>query len=101
MNNINVWRQGDVYLLKVDALPKGCRVKNNILANGSVTGHKHQFLSKDVKTYIKNGVQYCVLCKVSVLFHEEHNKIIIPKGIYEVRIQREFDIVEGIRKVSD
>ena len=32
------------------------------------------------------------------LYHEEHEEIDLPKGDYEVLIEREYDWVEGLEK---
>ena len=39
--------------------------------------------------------------KEAELVHEEHETIIFPKGVYALGIQEEFDILEGVRAVSD
>jgi hypothetical protein len=98
-------RQGDVLLKKIDKIPDKTKLekKNNILAYGEVTGHHHRFESPDVVTMVdpKTNTQYVTLGRDSLLEHEEHENLMIPKGIYEVVIQREFDMAQGVRQVVD
>jgi len=94
-------RQGDVFLKAIKRLPKGLSKKDNVLAWGETTGHKHLLL--ETANVFKNnkGQQFAELQQDTELQHEEHENIIIPKGIYEVRIQREYDLQEGVRSVRD
>lgn len=54
------YRQGDVYLIKVDSLPKDVGVEtapikgNHILAYGEATGHTHCIKAKDCELYEAN-----------------------------------------------
>lgn len=97
-----LYRQGDVLLKKIDKLPEGLKEKNKILAYGEVTGHKHQFVSESVVVLENNNhKQFVNVEEESVLQHEEHKHISIPKGLYEVVIQREFDLDDGIQQVMD
>lgn len=95
-------RQGDVLLEQISKLPKGLKQKDKILAYGETTGHKHQFVS-ELATVFEDKLrkQFVELKEQSILEHEEHTKIALPKGVYKVTIQREFDIVEGTRQVMD
>jgi len=92
--------QGDVFLTRIPALPRGCKRKDNVLAHGETTGHKHQVVGK-AQVYELEGKQYVEVHEQSVLQHEEHNHQQLMPGIYEVELQREFDLVQGIRQVMD
>ena len=35
------------------------------------------------------------------LLHEEHDTICVPPGAYRIVRQREFDVMEGVRRVAD
>jgi len=96
-------RQGDVFLKKINELPKELKQKEDkIIAWGEVTGHKHRFESDNVLVLVDNeGKQYVDVKQESELVHEEHKNLVIPKGLYEVIIQRELDIIEGVRQVVD
>lgn len=94
----NEYRQGDVYLRRIDAVPSGAQKKDNVLAYGEATGHKHQVQDGDV--LIKDGRQFVIARQKTKLVHEEHEEIELPQGIYEVLHQREFSPQEN-RRVSD
>ena len=97
-----VIRQGDVYLIKVDSLPKGLKEKDKVLARGEVTGHQHQLTSTKTKVMVDNkGNQYASVTETDTLVHEEHADLTIPSGLYAIRLQREFSPLEGIRQVMD
>ena len=101
MNN-RFFRQGDVGLLKIQEFPKGLNKKDNVLALGEVTGHSHRFESKQQLVFQdESGQQFVNLKQPQKLIHEEHAHLEIPKGKFKVVLQREFDLVEGIRQVLD
>jgi hypothetical protein len=70
-----------------------------ILARGEVTGHTHRIVEGQVRLYqVAAGIMYLrVLSEFAKLYHEEHEDIVLPKGDYEVRQQREFDLLGGRR----
>ena len=70
------------------------------LAEGEVTGHRHRITQGDAQLYqLAVGVMYLrVLSEFAKLYHEEHEEIDLPKGDYEVLIEREYDWVEGLEK---
>ena len=95
-------RQGDVLLVKIDKLPTNLVKKDNIIAYGEVTGHKHQFLNNQVSVFKnKDEQQYVDVQQEAVLQHEEHAHLKVPKGIYQVIIQRELDLLGEVRQVLD
>jgi len=99
MKGIECYRQGDVVLIPVKQLPKGLTKKDNVLAYGEVTGHKHLMTKGDVFT---NGQrQYVVLEQPTELVHEEHSPQTIQKGVYQVNIKNELDLLGQVRAVSD
>lgn len=72
------------------------------LALGEVSGHSHRF-DNDV-SFVANDVGLAtqiLLEKPTNLIHEEHEAILVPEGEYEVRIQQEYDVIEGVRQVLD
>lgn len=96
------YRQGEVYLRRIDGVPSGLKEKDKILAHGEATGHKHKFTSEHAHVFSNAGShQFVILDEPCILEHEDHANIEIPKGEYEVIIQREYDIVEGVRQVMD
>jgi hypothetical protein len=100
------YRHGDVILKKVKNVPtKATAVKNDkrVLAYGEVTGHSHRFVeSPDPMPFFKfDDKTYCqVTGSNAMLIHEEHNALVIPEGVYEIVIQREYT-PEGWKKVVD
>jgi hypothetical protein len=101
---MKIFRQGDVLLRQVSELPKGVKRKGDkVLAYGEATGHKHQLTSEYADLYIDvDGRQYAFLVETSTLEHEEHANIDVPEGVYEVVIQREFDLMQNrVRRVID
>jgi len=99
------YRQGDVSILTTAKLPRGAkRVRGEpILARGEVTGHAHRITEGKVRLYQIGVVLYLrVLSEFAKLYHEEHEDVILPRGDYAIRRQREFDpITEGRRYVCD
>jgi hypothetical protein len=100
------YRQGDVFLIKVDALPVGAKVEtvgdSVVLAYGETTGHSHR-----LNTHIDGLTMYAwkedklvELRQPGELRHEEHDPIALAPGFYKVVIQREYT-PERIRRVVD
>lgn len=98
-----LWRQGDVFLIAVPALPKSGRVERRaVLAEGEITGHAHrledpasgQVFSVEDEMYLE------VLADSATIVHEEHGPVTVPRGGYAIRIQREYSPQE-IRRVVD
>lgn len=104
-------RQGDVILIPVDPeemnVNLGEKLPHLILAEGEVTGHRHQISQGQAVLYQRNGTLYLkVLSKQATLTHEEHKPIQIPQGMWMVKIQREYDpqeraFAQGWRSVAD
>ena len=93
-------RQGDVLLRKIGRLPTGLVAKDRTLAVGEITGHHHTLNAG--KVFVDSGGQQFVqLAAPTVLAHQEHAPLAVPKGVYQVVLQREFDVVEGVRRVLD
>ena len=93
-------RQGDVLLKKIDKPLIGLsKRKDKTVALGEATGHHHTFTGH-AEVFGERSGQQCVVVEGDdcVLTHQEHKTIEIPKGIYEVMIQREFDLVEQLNK---
>jgi hypothetical protein len=88
------FRQGDVLLLAVDALPVGAtaeqRTDRIILAEGEVTGHAHAIADPDARAFSHEGQRYLLTRSVAQLVHEEHAPIEVPPGTWRVVIQREY-----------
>ena len=102
---MNVLRHGDL-LLKSDegiVIPKGSKsLKTDVLAEGEATGHTHRLVGQAqiLEHQAADGtVEKFVDAKQdSQLVHQEHNTIDIPKGVYRVVQEREFDVIEQMSK---
>jgi len=100
-------RQGDVLIVPVKKIPKGNRVGCDrdrgrlILAHGEATGHAHAIASPNASLFEVAGKVYLSVDGDCVtLDHEEHAKITLPRGDYEIIRQREYS-PEEIRNVAD
>lgn len=115
-------RQGDVLLVPVSEIPSGLKSrkdKKTILAYGEVSGHHHRFEGDKVTSFYKEGdsmtmsggtalrgsrtdVEFISVPKGGAdLVHEEHDTISVPAGDYRIVRQREFSVLEGVRRVAD
>lgn len=114
-------RQGDVALMRVDALPDGCtEVPHDkgriVLAYGEVTGHAHAIadhrpelrageiaeaaIARARLWKAPNGDTFLEVREAVTLRHEEHTEHIIPPGIYKQPVQTEYTPAE-LRRVAD
>lgn len=101
-------RQGDVFLRRIEAVPAAAQpVKREgdvILAYGEVTGHAHRIVAPleavDVLQEAERRIILNVRQQVTVT-HEEHKSIVLPPGLYESYVQREYDPLEAERRVVD
>ena len=94
MNKI-VLRHGDVGFAVMEGAEEtfeGFKQKNsNILAEGETTGHAHR-VEGDFKLYEDSmgNLKLKVGDGGAAVTHEEHHKIDIKKGSYEIVIQEEY-----------
>ena len=98
-----LWRQGDVFIIARSGLPKQGRAERRpVLAEGEATGHAHRV--KDPTTTSVNSNKTEKNKEVSgdsaTIIQDEHHAITVPRGEYEIRIQREYTPKE-IRRVVD
>lgn len=99
------YRQGDVRLIPVEAIPEGKEVKAQngrlILALGEVTGHHHSVAVKDATgTETAEGI-FLQIMAPTPLEHQEHAAIEIPAGSYKVIRQVEYRPGDLPRNVAD
>ncbi len=100
---MNRYRHGDVIIVGVDNIPAGAqKLAHLTLAEGEVTGHAHRItdgtaalFSFDAKTYLR------IQSELATLSHEEHKALQLPRGEYEILIQREYDDEEEWHNVID
>ncbi len=107
----NYCAQGDVYIRRVDKLPKNAIAEKpehgRVVVTHSETGHHHVMDAGAVTMYrLPDSVMDCLLVvdKPTALEHlrqhDTHESIMFDKGIYHVRRQQEYT-PEGLRRVED
>lgn len=99
------YRHGDVFLQRIERLPEAAkrtaRKGDVILAEGEVTGHAHRIATPGVRLWSAGEQRYITVPEGgAALTHEEHARIDLPAGTYEVIRQREYS-PEAIRNVAD
>jgi hypothetical protein len=107
---MQLYRQGDVLIVAEKHLPLEAarRVRREgwalVLAYGEATGHSHAILDRGAELYELEGVEDRFLRVLEeggvTLTHQEHAPLVLPKGDYRVRTQREYS-PEAIRRVAD
>ncbi|MBI2625173.1 MAG: hypothetical protein HYW70_02490, partial [Candidatus Nealsonbacteria bacterium] len=79
-------------------------VEDGILARGEATGHMHQVLiSKSVKAFANSADPGQLFVEGEgqiVVSHQQHGRLELEPGIWQVNRQRELDLV-GERLVQD
>ena len=101
-----MYRQGDVLLVPVGAIPAGARKGRRdrgriVLAYGERTGHAHAIESKAVALLQRRGDRFVrVPAEGAALRHEEHGPIDLAPGSYRVVVQREYT-PERVVRVAD
>ena len=106
-----VCAQGDIYIRRVDTLPKNAvlsQPENGVnIVTHSETGHHHVMTAERTKMYtIPDSIMdvFLVVDDAATLEHmrphDTHETIAFNKGIYHVRRQREY-VPEGYRRVED
>ncbi len=126
MKRPNLYRQGDVLVIPIDAATAkiGKEIPRDdgriVLAYGEVTGHAHAISSTACFLYQDDGIVSAPDVKEAIsrlgggliadrilratepvrLLHEEHAPIDLPAGSYRVRIQREYS-PSKLRNVAD
>lgn len=99
------YQQGDVLFIKIDRFDKKGlkKLDSSTIQEGEVTGHSH-VVTKGKHTVYEDATynKFVNILSNSVLRHEEHKPLDLPKGNYKVRIVREVDHLNNIiRKVVD
>lgn len=103
-----IFRQGDVLLIAVSAIPAGAKditpTDNIILALGEATGHAHAVQTSKrapkAKLWDAGAERFLQVMEATSLRHEEHSEIPLPLGKYQVILQTEYHPQE-LRRVSD
>lgn len=94
------FRHGDVLINKVNEIG-GKKLNHLTLAEGEVTGHAHRITQGEAELYENDGALFLrVNSEEAILTHEEHKPLILPKGNFEITIQREYS-PDGWKRVAD
>jgi hypothetical protein len=104
-----MYRQGDLLFVQLNGRKPEVKevIEDGVIARGESTGHVHRIAPEDLaqgkaKVYFMEQPRRIVIEayeQVRVL-HEEHKPIVLEKGLYEVRQQREYT-PEAPRYVAD
>lgn len=103
-------RQGDVFIEQINSVDlynfeKKETKTNYVLAEGEVTGHKHQItcLNRDsYNVYVGASITYLEVLRSGVsIVHEEHKTIELEPAWYKIKIQQEYDPVNYRKNVMD
>lgn len=97
-----VYRHGDVILKQVKELPTNFHIilhePSCVLAEGEATGHQHCLSSAGNIFFVEDlesHERFIKLDAAARLTHQEHAKLEIAAGIYEVLKEREYDFLES------
>ena len=102
MNISNDYYQtGDVLYFKIDKKPTGFKkIVGNLIHKGQ--DHEHTIQGSFELLVNKEGQMIIDVKRKSVLKHQEHKDVAIPKGLYLKRIVLEKDhFLEEVREVID
>lgn len=93
-----MFRQGDILLVRVESTPAGAReLAHGVLALGEATGHAHHALAPAVQLEHGDTRYLRVPDGGADLVHEEHARIPLPPGFYQVVYQRVYAPMEVSR----
>lgn len=89
------YRQGDVLLCQVKKLrtrsePLPVEAGRVVVAEGEHSGHAHALAPERARLF-RHGQLLRVDEGGAALSHREHASILLPKGDYQIRRQREYD----------
>ena len=93
------WRQGDIYFVKLGEEADSAEsrpVKNGVIAKGETTGHAHRVSQSSMAAgallYLVGRSMFLRSPEAGAkIVHDEHQAIDLPKGLYAVVPQQEFD----------
>ena len=102
-------RQGDLLLVPVSGLPERASLVRSgrvVLAEGEATGHAHVVDNNGASLHRlawRSEVSHLGVEGAEPVFlvHEEHDRLVVPAGVYEVRRQREYAPSGRSGRVSD
>ena len=94
-SHLDFWRQGDVYITKLDAMPKGCKAIpfKEQLVDGTSEGSRHCLSGPEVKMYQRSdatGLHGPIFhaTDAHVITHPRHGHVGLCKSIFEITYAR-------------
>lgn len=110
MRKLKNYRQGDVLIfgenrlrtpLSADWKKRAKLLPTGVILEGEKTGHKHEVINGKLYQHPdKKDVMILEAGDGCIVKHPEHKEIAMPKGVYEIAVQREYDDGKA-RKVKD
>lgn len=96
------YRQGDVLLVRIEALPAGATKRpDGVIQEGESTGHLHAVDVADADVLEADGGKFVAVRNETCVMHQEHAPITLPQGFYQVVRQREYVPKRLPREVAD
>ncbi len=95
-------RQGDILAIGIQKLPKGLKKKGTqVLVHSDSTLHDHT-LVKGTVLINKKGDMYADVPEDTQIVHTaDHDPVDVPKGLYEIRRQRQHTMGDMTEVVVD
>jgi hypothetical protein len=104
MKKLNNYRQGEVLMFGMDPTAaqmlrsryKGGfnafkKIPDNVIIEGEISGHKHEVINGKLYQHPdKKDVMILEAGNGCIVKHPEHKDVPMPKGVYEINIQREY-----------
>jgi hypothetical protein len=93
-------------LKQIESIPVGVGMEqkqDRVILEGEITGHAHRLDGPGGQILVSDdGMMVVVILSPVGLIHEEHDRIELSVGLYEVVRQREYNPFEdAIRNVQD
>jgi len=107
-----MYRHGDLLITQINAIPEDTvQIHEKIIAEGEISGHKHKLVGS-AQVHIRpsflndpindnSEIWFNAFDEIKII-HEEHKTLEIPKGVYKVTKEQQFDPFEHlIQEVID
>lgn len=103
MKKLNAVRQGEILIFRIpekkaNRLKEGLKLIEPVIREGEKSGHKHElegqaslFGESENQEAKDKGMVLEVGAEGAELKHPEHETVKLPKGQYDVKIQKEYD----------
>lgn len=99
---MNYYQQGDCLIKPITEIAGDVQVNRNVLIEGEHTGHAHRVTEGQFEIYMQAQKIFLKAITEIGITHEEHKKVVIPPGCYEIDQVREVDPFQNVlRRVQD